>query len=160
MNFCWFLFRCCCFFHLEKKVSERPYGVLLQHNTYASSIPAHQVSQQWKCKPDPGVLFQRVQYCTVPLSGNKALSLIGEILMVQHTAKFWIVCLKFCVKSLGKTPPHKAKCIKEWFSQYGWEKLDWSAQSHDLNPIKHHWDGIKCSLWVGLYHLPTSQMLL
>ena len=35
------------------------------------------------------------------------------------------------------TPVHKAWSIQKWFVEIGVEELDWSAQSLDLNLMKH-----------------------
>lgn len=51
--------------------------------------------------------------------------------------------------NLNATPyndVHKARFIKEWFSQLSVEKLDWPAQSSDPNPIPHLWDELECQL--------------
>ncbi len=50
----------------------------------------------------------------------------------------------------------KSKCvvaqsssIKKSFFQFGLEKLDWPAQSPELNPIQHLWDQLEhVSIWV------------
>ena len=34
-------------------------------------------------------------------------------------------------------PMHKARSIQKRFVEIGVEELDWPAQSHELNPIKH-----------------------
>jgi hypothetical protein len=49
---------------------------------------------------------------------------------------------------------HKERSIQKWFVKIGVEELDWpaqrpdlnSAQSPDLNPIKHLWDELECRL--------------
>ncbi len=54
-------------FHLEKKVAERRYSALLQHNTYASIIyPTHQVRVRsvMEMQADLEVPFQRVLHQT------------------------------------------------------------------------------------------------
>ena len=40
-------------------------------------------------------------------------------------------------------PMHKVRSIQNWFVEIGVEELDWSAQSSDLNPIKHIWDELE-----------------
>ena len=40
-------------------------------------------------------------------------------------------------------PVHKARSIQKWFVEISVEGLDWSAQSPDLNPIKHLWDELE-----------------
>ncbi len=38
---------------------------------------------------------------------------------------------------------HKVLSIKKWFSQFGVEVPDWSAQIPDLNPIQQLWDELE-----------------
>lgn len=40
-------------------------------------------------------------------------------------------------------PIHRSKAPKEWREQHGLEKLDWPAQSPDLNPIENIWMQMK-----------------
>ncbi|KAI4894671.1 hypothetical protein NFI96_015582 [Prochilodus magdalenae] len=45
-----------------------------------------------------------------------------------------------------RTPVHRASSIKTWMSESGVEELDWPAQSPDLHPIEHLWDGLEWRL--------------
>ncbi|KAI4884684.1 hypothetical protein NFI96_003744 [Prochilodus magdalenae] len=44
------------------------------------------------------------------------------------------------------TPVRRASSIKTWMSESGVEELDWPAQSPDLHPIEHLWDGLEWRL--------------
>ncbi|KAI4873374.1 hypothetical protein NFI96_004535 [Prochilodus magdalenae] len=54
-----------------------------------------------------------------------------------------------------RTPVHRASSIKTWRSESGVEELDWPAQSPDLHPIEHLWDGLERRLRARP-SLPTS----
>ncbi|KAI4897227.1 hypothetical protein NFI96_022226, partial [Prochilodus magdalenae] len=54
-----------------------------------------------------------------------------------------------------RTPVHRASSIKTWRSESGVEELDWPAQSPDLHPIEHLWDGLERRLRARPSH-PTS----
>ncbi|KAI4892982.1 hypothetical protein NFI96_019747, partial [Prochilodus magdalenae] len=45
-----------------------------------------------------------------------------------------------------RTPVHRASSIETWRSESGVEELDWPAQSPDLHPIEHLWDGLEWRL--------------
>ncbi|KAI4885937.1 hypothetical protein NFI96_011058 [Prochilodus magdalenae] len=45
-----------------------------------------------------------------------------------------------------RTPVHRASSIKTWRSESGVEELDWPAQSPDLHPTEHLWDGLEWRL--------------
>ena len=49
---------------------------------------------------------------------------------------------------------NKARSIQKWFVEIGVEKLDWPAQSPDLNPIGL-WDELECRLRART-NCPTS----
>ncbi|KAI4895592.1 hypothetical protein NFI96_013123 [Prochilodus magdalenae] len=43
----------------------------------------------------------------------------------------------------NRTPVHRASSIKTWRSESGVEELAWPAQSPDLHPTEHLWDGLE-----------------
>lgn len=55
----------------------------------------------------------------------------------------------------GSALVRKVTSRKKLFSKFGVEELDWPAQSPDLNPVPHLWDGLECWLWARPYHPPS-----
>ncbi|GFX46580.1 transposable element Tcb2 transposase [Trichonephila clavipes] len=41
---------------------------------------------------------------------------------------------------MDNTRPHKAEVVEGYFEDQGSERIEWSAQSSDMNPIEHLWD--------------------
>lgn len=55
-------------------------------------------------------------------------------------------CPSICLSTVCVCPfPVLASMTTQ--SQFGVKELDWIAQMPDLNPIRHHWDELKSSLW-------------
>ena len=88
-----------------------------------------------------------------PLSSSEGKSYCYSIQL--RSRRF---CASNCVATVfqHENPPlHKASSIHKWFVKIGVEELDWPAQSPDLNPIEHPWDGLDLRLRARLNH-PTS----
>ncbi len=56
----------------------------------------------------------------------------------QNCSSNFQLCQQFVFVSFlfqhDNVPMHKARSVNIWFSQFGVEEFDWSAQSSDLNP--------------------------
>ncbi|KAI4881816.1 hypothetical protein NFI96_031873 [Prochilodus magdalenae] len=97
--------------------------------------------------------FIRSQWHSV---SNNAKDLVKKLLVVDPAKRLGISealqhpWLKFgdgpFLFQHDRTPVHRASSIKTWRSESGVEELDWPAQSPDLHPIEHLWDGLEWRL--------------